>query len=164
MSPARMDRVETGMRAVLAFNEAFNRHDVAGMMRLMTARSTNFMDYMSTYGQGWRAFFMLSIMVTFAWIWWPRRRMPRPVAWLGGAVALAAFSASTVGIVRTVARKIHHVKLPLDASLLVATHDFLQPVEGDVGFFRRERTPPPPAVFSHTAAKDVLLLIVESFR
>ena len=36
MSPARMDRAESGMRAVLAFNEAFNRHDVAGMMQLMS--------------------------------------------------------------------------------------------------------------------------------
>ena len=36
MSPARMDRVESGMRAVIEFNEAFNRHDVAGMMRLMS--------------------------------------------------------------------------------------------------------------------------------
>jgi len=36
MSPARMDRVESGIRAVLAFNEAFNRHDVAAMMQLMT--------------------------------------------------------------------------------------------------------------------------------
>lgn len=36
MSPARMDRLETAMRVVLAFNEAFNRHDVAGMMRLMS--------------------------------------------------------------------------------------------------------------------------------
>ena len=36
MSPARMDRVESGIRTVLAFNEAFNRHDVAGMMQLMT--------------------------------------------------------------------------------------------------------------------------------
>ena len=36
MSPARMDRAEAGIRTVLAFNEAFNRHDVAGMMQLMT--------------------------------------------------------------------------------------------------------------------------------
>jgi len=36
MSPARMARVESGIRVVLAFNEAFNRHDVAGMMRLMS--------------------------------------------------------------------------------------------------------------------------------
>ncbi|HEU5100234.1 MAG TPA: nuclear transport factor 2 family protein [Roseiflexaceae bacterium] len=36
MSPARMARVESGMRAVIEFNEAFNRHDVAGMMRLMS--------------------------------------------------------------------------------------------------------------------------------
>jgi predicted SnoaL-like aldol condensation-catalyzing enzyme len=37
MSPAHMDRLEAGMRTVLAFNEAFNRHDVAGMMALMSA-------------------------------------------------------------------------------------------------------------------------------
>lgn len=35
MSPARMDRVESGIRVVLEFNQAFNRHDVAGMMQLM---------------------------------------------------------------------------------------------------------------------------------
>jgi predicted SnoaL-like aldol condensation-catalyzing enzyme len=34
MSPVRMSRLESGMRLVLDFNEAFNRHDVAGMMRL----------------------------------------------------------------------------------------------------------------------------------
>lgn len=36
MSPARMSKVESGIRVVLDFNEAFNRHDVAGMMRLMS--------------------------------------------------------------------------------------------------------------------------------
>ncbi len=36
MSPARMSKFEAGIRMVLQFNEAFNRHDVAGMMRLMT--------------------------------------------------------------------------------------------------------------------------------
>ena len=36
MSPARMSRLETAIRLVLEFNEAFNRHDVAGMMRLMS--------------------------------------------------------------------------------------------------------------------------------
>ncbi len=36
MSPARMSRVESGMRVVLEFNEAFNRHDVPAMMRLMS--------------------------------------------------------------------------------------------------------------------------------
>ena len=36
MSPARMSRIESGIRLVLAFNEAFNRHDVAGMMQLMS--------------------------------------------------------------------------------------------------------------------------------
>jgi ketosteroid isomerase-like protein len=36
MSPIRMERVESGLRAVIAFNEAFNRHDVPGMMQLMT--------------------------------------------------------------------------------------------------------------------------------
>ena len=35
MSPARMSKVEAAMRIVLEFNEAFNRHDVAGMMQLM---------------------------------------------------------------------------------------------------------------------------------
>ena len=36
MSPIRMERLETATRVVLAFNEAFNRHDVAGMMALMS--------------------------------------------------------------------------------------------------------------------------------
>lgn len=36
MSPTRMSKVESAMRTVLAFNEAFNRHDVAGMMQLMS--------------------------------------------------------------------------------------------------------------------------------
>ncbi|HRQ39280.1 MAG TPA: nuclear transport factor 2 family protein [Chloroflexota bacterium] len=31
-----MSRIETAVRTVLAFNEAFNRHDVAGMMTLMS--------------------------------------------------------------------------------------------------------------------------------
>jgi predicted SnoaL-like aldol condensation-catalyzing enzyme len=31
-----MQRLETAMRVVLQFNEAFNRHDVAGMMQLMS--------------------------------------------------------------------------------------------------------------------------------
>jgi len=40
MSPARMDRVETAIRLVLAFNEAFNRHDIPGMMQLMSEDCT----------------------------------------------------------------------------------------------------------------------------
>lgn len=36
MSPARMSKVESAARLVLEFNEAFNRHDVAGMMKLMS--------------------------------------------------------------------------------------------------------------------------------
>jgi predicted SnoaL-like aldol condensation-catalyzing enzyme len=36
MSPARMAKLEVAMRIVLEFNEAFNRHDVPGMMRLMS--------------------------------------------------------------------------------------------------------------------------------
>lgn len=36
MSPARMARIESAIRLVLKFNEAFNRHDVAGMMQLMS--------------------------------------------------------------------------------------------------------------------------------
>jgi len=36
MSPTRMSRIETAIRVVLEFNEAFNRHDVAGMMQLMS--------------------------------------------------------------------------------------------------------------------------------
>lgn len=36
MSPTRMARLEAAVRVVLAYNEAFNRHDVAGMMQLMS--------------------------------------------------------------------------------------------------------------------------------
>ena len=36
MSPARMSKLESAMRVVLEFNDAFNRQDVAGMMRLMS--------------------------------------------------------------------------------------------------------------------------------
>jgi predicted SnoaL-like aldol condensation-catalyzing enzyme len=36
MSPARMAKIELAMSIVLEFNEAFNRHDVSGMMRLMS--------------------------------------------------------------------------------------------------------------------------------
>jgi predicted SnoaL-like aldol condensation-catalyzing enzyme len=35
MSPIRMEKIESSMRVVLKFNEAFNRHDVSGMMQLM---------------------------------------------------------------------------------------------------------------------------------
>ena len=35
MSPTRLSRLESGIRVVLEFNKAFNRHDVPGMMRLM---------------------------------------------------------------------------------------------------------------------------------
>jgi predicted SnoaL-like aldol condensation-catalyzing enzyme len=36
MSPIHLDRFESGVRLVIAFNEAFNRHDVAGMMAMMS--------------------------------------------------------------------------------------------------------------------------------
>jgi len=36
MSPIRMEKIESGMRVVLDFNEAFNRHDVPAMMKLMS--------------------------------------------------------------------------------------------------------------------------------
>jgi predicted SnoaL-like aldol condensation-catalyzing enzyme len=36
MTPIRMSKIESGMRIVLEFNEAFNRHDITGMMKLMT--------------------------------------------------------------------------------------------------------------------------------
>lgn len=36
MSPARMSKIESAMRIVLEFNDAFNKHDVAGLMKLMT--------------------------------------------------------------------------------------------------------------------------------
>lgn len=36
MSPIRMSRIEFAVRAVLAFYEAFNRYDVASMMKLIS--------------------------------------------------------------------------------------------------------------------------------
>lgn len=36
MSPIRMSKIESSMRIVLEFNEAFNRHDVPSMMKLMS--------------------------------------------------------------------------------------------------------------------------------
>jgi hypothetical protein len=36
MSPTRMARLESAIRVVLEFNEAFNRHDVEAMMQLMS--------------------------------------------------------------------------------------------------------------------------------
>jgi len=36
MTPTRLSKIEAAMRVVLEFNEAFNRHDVAGMMQLMS--------------------------------------------------------------------------------------------------------------------------------
>jgi ketosteroid isomerase-like protein len=36
MSPIRMSRIESATRIILEFNEAFNRHDVPGMMRWMS--------------------------------------------------------------------------------------------------------------------------------
>lgn len=35
MCPVQMSKVESAVRVVIEFNEAFNRHDVEGMMRLM---------------------------------------------------------------------------------------------------------------------------------
>ena len=36
MSPIRMSKIESGVRLVLAFNDAFNKHDVAEMMKMMS--------------------------------------------------------------------------------------------------------------------------------
>jgi ketosteroid isomerase-like protein len=36
VSPIRLQRLETAIRTVLDFNEAFNRHDVSAMMQLMS--------------------------------------------------------------------------------------------------------------------------------
>ncbi len=36
MSPVRLTKMESAMRTVLAFTQAFNRHDVDGMMDLMS--------------------------------------------------------------------------------------------------------------------------------
>jgi ketosteroid isomerase-like protein len=35
MSPMRMSKIESGLRTVLEFNEAFNRHDVQAMLALL---------------------------------------------------------------------------------------------------------------------------------
>jgi ketosteroid isomerase-like protein len=36
MSPIRMERLESGVRVVIAFNEAFNRHDLPAMLELIS--------------------------------------------------------------------------------------------------------------------------------
>ena len=36
MSPARLSRIESAVRIVIAFNDAFNKHDVDAMMQLMS--------------------------------------------------------------------------------------------------------------------------------
>ncbi len=36
MRPTRLARLETALRVVFAFHQAFNRHDIAGMMQLMS--------------------------------------------------------------------------------------------------------------------------------
>lgn len=36
MSPVRMSKLETAIRVVMEYHEAFNRHDIAGMMKLMS--------------------------------------------------------------------------------------------------------------------------------
>ena len=36
MSPIRMSKLESAVRVVLEFNEAFNRHDVAAMMQFIS--------------------------------------------------------------------------------------------------------------------------------
>jgi predicted SnoaL-like aldol condensation-catalyzing enzyme len=36
MSPIRMERIESAVRIVIAFNEAFNQHDIAAMMQLLS--------------------------------------------------------------------------------------------------------------------------------
>ena len=36
MSPTRLEKAESAIRTVLRFNEALNRHDLAGMMSLMS--------------------------------------------------------------------------------------------------------------------------------
>jgi ketosteroid isomerase-like protein len=36
MTPLHMDRAETGIRTVIAFTQAFNQHDLAGMLSLVS--------------------------------------------------------------------------------------------------------------------------------
>ena len=70
MSPTRMSKIEGAARLVLEFNEAFNRHDVSGMMRLMsddcifenTAPAPDGTMYSGKEAvtQFWRAFFVES--------------------------------------------------------------------------------------------------------
>jgi ketosteroid isomerase-like protein len=40
MSPARMDRVEVGVRTMIAFTEALNKRDLASMMALVSDECT----------------------------------------------------------------------------------------------------------------------------
>ena len=40
MSPIRMSKLESALRVVLEYKEAFNRHDVASMMQLMSDKCT----------------------------------------------------------------------------------------------------------------------------
>ena len=37
MTPTRMSKIESSVRTVMDFNDAFNRHDVASMMQLATS-------------------------------------------------------------------------------------------------------------------------------
>ena len=37
MSPTRMERLESAIRIILQFNEAFNHHDVAGMLQRISS-------------------------------------------------------------------------------------------------------------------------------
>lgn len=70
MSPIRMSKIESAMRVVLEFNEAFNRHDTAGMMAVTgdecvfetTSPPPNGKVYSGkeTITQFWREFFLNS--------------------------------------------------------------------------------------------------------
>lgn len=40
MTPIRMERLESGVRTIIEFNQAFNRHDVPAMMQLISEDCT----------------------------------------------------------------------------------------------------------------------------
>ena len=87
MSPIRMSKIENALRIVLEFNEAFNRHDVTGMMQLMTGTAREQADKM---GVGFDSYRLISdpnynVMIGSAYF-------QRMMNMWGGSVPLAVAS------------------------------------------------------------------------
>ena len=103
MSPIRMSKIESALRIVLEFNEAFNRHDVAGMMKLMSedcvfdntdpAPDGTIYSGKEAVTQFWQEFFRESPM--------PKSRLRRFLAWATIAVSCAG---NTTGWMRQAKR------------------------------------------------------------